>query len=100
VWARVRARRKPAEISDRRPRARGRPCADGSPIDYAAFLKRISGVEARENQARMDREAEKRMTLSYQADVALILPQLTLISIEQAAELSKWAARTPSTRGV
>jgi hypothetical protein len=65
--------------------------------NYAAFLKRISGVEARENQARMDREAEKRMTLSCQADVALILPQLTFISIEQATELSKWAARTPST---
>jgi hypothetical protein len=65
--------------------------------NYAAFLKRISerisGDEARENQARMDLEAEKRMTLSCQADVALILPQLTFISIEQAAELSKWAAR-------
>jgi hypothetical protein len=33
------------------------------------------------------------MTLSCQADVALILPQLTFISIEHAAELSKWAAR-------
>jgi hypothetical protein len=67
--------------------------------NYAAFLKRISG-DAREFQARTDREAEKRMTPSCQADVALILPQLTFISIEQAAELSKWAARTPSTRGV
>lgn len=41
----------------------------------------------------MDLAAEKRMTLSCQADVALILPQLTFISIQQAAELSKWAAR-------